>query len=367
MLSLLVQLIVQTPGKSQDFLGLFEQRIKSFQSIDLEFESKTEQWPQGAQLRLRLQLPMSQLFEARSPGMSYRLAQSEGRILELDSNLRKYDRFHGALSLIDPSPEISVIAWKSYPAFFRPGYLSTVLRQADKETVGVFDPPGQKSVMSYTASDGDSDRIKVWLDSSGTVRRIRQDYQTQMGPGYLDLLVKKWTWNPTLSPSIFSTRLPLGYSPISLEDNRVPLTISSPIPEGPWLEAFTNRLVKGPALVESGPLLLVVTSPGCPASARLIPFMKSLQEFMKARKGKLIELSDQHDQQGLKDNGWPLYSDAQGTLDKALSVPGTPMFYLFDSAGKVAGLWFGDNPDKRDVLKSEIDFMIKNPPLDAME
>lgn len=288
----------------------------------------------------------SMRLDAKWKGSDYSYVTTRSGLLrELERSTRTYDEYEkGAPYGLVPS-SISATQGFVYPFFIlandiRSGYSkspkttyigrSTVLgRGAD---VVRFEVLTQMGPVFQEFSIDDRGQIVQFAQFNGSVDRRpnARIWQFESFKGLTSVPSSRWT-----------LAIPNGYVPYRLPDADGPMRVGSKFPFSGWTGS-AGRLPGGTRALYA---LIGVDSP--PSAKSLV----ALSE-LKRRGLKVYLLSDARSRAAAQGR----YYDATGRSLGALSVTGTPTFFLVGKSGKIEHLWMGYDPEKRmDFVKEVLD------------
>lgn len=289
--------------------------------------------------------PDQMLFRVRFEGNSYTFAVGKKRTIEIDGASHRYVE---SAAFGQVAPPVGMLS--GLPDFTFPHIL---LSQSKGDLA-----PGRfgyrangTALLSNVQTDritGDTGRGKIdlFIDRAGRLIRYVAMQDTGEGPTRVTFDFTHYEVNGKLPPDLFSPAIPAGFDAAMLPREVAPIQSGEQFPGG-WKRVGTGAGEPWSGVERT---LIVFVAGQDPPAAHAAVSLKAL-----AAKVRLAYLSA--DPKGAVPSGYPpaaTYVDPKGDAYSKLRAPGTPMFFLTDTGGRVIRLWFGFDRAKRAQFEQEV-------------
>lgn len=181
--------------------------------------------------------------------------------------------------------------------------------------------------------------MKVWIDSEGRLIRYFSKESSVQGTRTVEQDMSGYSINQKLPDSVFSTKLPLGYSPFELSRADTGLSQGAPIPNVQLKAADGGKADSLKELIAGKNALVLFADPEYQANAALLQSIRGISS--KIPDFKLVVISTRRDPASAKKIGTGAYYDPTGQEFAKLAIPGAPTMYLVDKKGVLTQMFFG--------------------------
>jgi hypothetical protein len=354
----MVSLLVAALFPQDDPLARNETFMKSAKGLSLEYTVREPQLPAPAKASLSLLRPLNQRYVCSWVGEEFTFVQNKDETFFLRDDLKQYQQGPAFPTIVMPSP-LAGFAEYAYPDFvlvpslvqFEP---LAPRKALPKETVRGLECDVVEIVSNNSSSFPGTHRF--WIDAEGRVQRWHRHVELQTGTIDTTMDFTKIESTAPADPAHYRRVLKTGYMPASLMGPKnVTRAVSERAVFGTWTDARTGEKADVAALAKGTAVAIVFTAPDCPISTGAEPFLVALRRQLKAKGCALIEVSlgASKPDARRKDKDRRLFHDADGEIDRAYNVPGTPYFLVADANGTLVSGWQGyTKPLEAEILKA---------------
>ena len=195
-------------------------------------------------------------------------------------------------------------------------------------------------VSTRTAGMGGDTLMKSYIDAKGRLMRYWLKTVTPSGMLEIDYTMTSYSVGKPIPANVFSTSLPIGFSPFGLARADFGIPQGDPMPDIQLQRVSGGGSVSLKSLYRGKNALIVVSDPEYPANGEML---RSVRETMKQiPNAELIVIGMRKDASSARAIGGDgAYFDPTGLQLNKLAVPGAPTFYLVRSSGTLAQMFFG--------------------------
>jgi|GEM_PF-2734023 len=263
--------------------------------------------------------------------------------LELDRLEKLYDTYDAQGRLFVPPTRMSPAISYGIPYLLLDGTFRSV---APPNTKYLF--TAKQSVNGTTADLIEANitnqmakiQVKVWIDSAGHMVRLFRKATTMEGTTTFTYDFSNYVINPSIPADTFSTRIPLGYTPLELERGGYAVEVGKTLPAGNYVSAANGHTVSLKSLIEGKNALVLVVDPEFPSNDDVLKAASQLAG--RVPDSKLVVIGTRRDAASAKRIGAAsILYDPKGTELAKLDLPGSPTLYLLDKKGAVVQTFFG--------------------------
>jgi outer membrane lipoprotein-sorting protein len=327
------------PPVKADPLAKYESFMKSHPALEVDFKMSINGKEVG-QGTMKIKRPGLMLFKSSGDGFNYTLSITPNDYLELENKeadpdtgqaFSRYDEFPSQAKLEVYDSEISPLGNATIPGVLLSPNLKEIFADKYDST-----QDGTSTVL-HRKFQGFRGPEETWatIDEEGKITVLKRKITRQQGTQELDWKFGHYSVPSDVSLKAFQAFIPAGYKAYTVPRLKRPLAIGETAPTQGWkLHGKTVDLVRQ---AHNKPFLLVYAQPGSLPADRALAWLDGI-------KGKVPTFIIGQD--GL--------SDPDGTRVEELAPPGSPMFYLIGSNGKVEKLWFGFDPDRPAGFRDDV-------------
>lgn len=287
-----------------------------------------------------VQRPNRMNYRIQWMGDDYEIAWSENRTVEFVRNLKMYYESGPYPRLYQPESHLTDVAKFGFPLFLLAADLKSIypgiaLKLVGKETLG--------GVVCDHVRGGTGSGFDVWVAADGRPMRFRYDDQDMQGEASVKYDFSKWTSAASTPLSTFEPSVPAGFRPHALPRDPYPIQPGSMFPTDNWVQANGQ-----PAALKFGkPTVAVFSASDCEASGRSAAALRELTKDMTVwiftDSGRVPPALAR----------FPAYRDRAGRTLSRVLAPGTPLFVLIGTDGRVKKTWFGFTASQSSQFVSE--------------
>jgi hypothetical protein len=325
-------------GNSRAPIDRCEQFLKNANSLSVIIRTTYNGTPVGSGL-LQIQRP-NRLSFSLDKGFYYRV--SELGAIDVDKNNRTYDEFPPLGRIVVHPSRLSNAMQLGCPQVLVTRNLQGMFpkNQPVKVTSGlkVGSIPVDLVECHIQSQMGAVDEW-LWVESGGKPIKLRVKSMTQSGPVDLTYDFSNYIVNRPIPAASFSTVLPIGYSPYSLESSQGTVPAGESLPNV-RLHSPSGSVRNIPVDLAGENAVLAFVDSDFPRNAAYKSAVRELAAKVPNSRLVWIGTAGPESVKGLGADA--LFDPAPRHLS-AWDMPGAPLVYILNAKGKVVQAYFGFN------------------------
>jgi hypothetical protein len=339
---MLTLLLLAQAQSVNPILNRFEQFVKNADTLAVSYSVKIGGKPYGT-MDLKIDRPnrLKAVLKTKEGNLVYVI--NEGGAMEINHPAQMY-AVHPPIGrlFLPPLKVVEPMTYTISQALVT-GFKEAIAQPNGKPTVtsnAMVGNVATDEIYTRTSGMGGDTQMKSNIDSQG---RLMRYWVKSAGPGgsvEIELVMGNYVVGKPIPASVFSTALPLGYSPYGLARADFGLPQGSPVPNVRLKSVSGGGSVTLKSLLGGKPTMVVLTDPEFPDN---VAMLRSTRELIKQiPNSRLVVVGMRKDAASAKAVGGPnAYFDPTGMDIQLLAAPGAPTFYLFRSNGTLAQMLFG--------------------------